>query len=181
MICRFCRSEPIEEYLCNFRARNGHIFCLEYVHKILKLEWTEETCYYAACNGHLDCLIYLHENGCPWDYITCEGATEHGHLDCLEYAHKNGCPLSFITSNRLFDKRFNCLKIQHKDELFCGKDHKIFQCFRYEIDNGCAVDQEFYETIQDVNSYIERSRKSVENIYGKDIGNIVIDFLRLSR
>jgi len=200
MICRFCLSDSSPEPeqirfsqatyeevcfsgLCDAAARRGHVFCLEHSH-FLGAKWDEDTCYYAAKCGNLNCLIYLHEHGCPWDCMTCIGAAREGHLDCLMYAHKNGCPLYYEdlctceASSPGRDEDMKCLKIIHEETWKCS--HKMFECFRYAVDNGCVISSETLEIIREINSYIERSRNQIEEIFGKDIGNMIIDMLRIS-
>jgi hypothetical protein len=80
------------KFTCEIAAENGHLGCLEYVHKNGS-PWDNWTCFYAAKYNHIECLKYAHENGCDWDKNTCETAVKHGHLYCLMYACENGCPL----------------------------------------------------------------------------------------
>jgi len=85
--CKKCKN-------INDATRNGHIKCLERLHKLgckRYYDW-DLACQNAAMNGHLDCLQYAHKNGCPWNERTCTYAARNGHLDCLQYARKNGCP-----------------------------------------------------------------------------------------
>ena len=76
-------------------AENGHLNCLDYLHKI-GLDWDEFTCAWAALGGHLDCLMYAREKGCPWDKRTCAWAAEYGQLECVRYAHENNCPCEHL-------------------------------------------------------------------------------------
>jgi hypothetical protein len=52
----------------------------------------EEAIWAAAKNGHLECLKYLHKIGCPWNERAIRGAANNGQLECLKYLHVNGYP-----------------------------------------------------------------------------------------
>jgi hypothetical protein len=52
----------------------------------------EYACEYAAREGHLDVLKYLHENDCPWDSFACYRAHEYDRIDCLNYLIEQKCP-----------------------------------------------------------------------------------------
>ena len=52
----------------------------------------EYACEYAAREGHLDVLKYLHENDCPWNFMACRWAHLNNHNDCLNYLIEQKCP-----------------------------------------------------------------------------------------
>ena len=51
-------------------------------------------CWLAAKNGHLDCLKFLHKVAkAPWDSRAVEIAFKENESECLHYLLNNGCPL----------------------------------------------------------------------------------------
>jgi hypothetical protein len=168
---------------CVVAVMGGHLNCLQYAHEH-GCPWNKEVCKTAAEYGHLDCLKYLHENGCPWDERTCTAAME-GHLDCLKYAHENGCPWNKETYKRGCWCYIECLK--YACENGCPfpsfiddypwtipLDPDIVQAILYK---GNQITPMFCIALEKYNN--EQEHEILRDFYGTDIGNLIIDFLRL--
>jgi ankyrin repeat protein len=75
-------------------AGYGHLHILEYLVEIGfdEFEFEKDACFRAAKNGHLDCLKFLHKVAkAPWDSRAVESALLK--RKCLHYLLDNNCPL----------------------------------------------------------------------------------------
>jgi len=95
--CKNCEN-------CFTAAMNGHVKCLEYLHKN-GCSLDKKDYYNAAYGDHLECLEYLHKNECPLDINTCDDAAKYDNLECLKYAHENGYPKTCCNSIEFCTKR----------------------------------------------------------------------------
>ncbi|CAL6289734.1 PREDICTED: similar to predicted protein [Bathycoccus prasinos] len=62
---------PVDEWTCQFAARNGHLECLKYLREEAKAPWDYEVLHFAHAKKHLECLRYAIEKKCPtWSDYT---------------------------------------------------------------------------------------------------------------
>jgi hypothetical protein len=182
--------------LCDKASWNGQLTCLKWLHENGH-PWSTTTIRYAVYQRQLECLVYLHENGCPWDEGAVHSGVEnylndlphHYHdnrsyeiqhekdLECLIYLGENGCP--FYIEPQWYD---------NSDAMFPSVYMKIWssnhQRYRkwiigYFPEHEDALSEQSkhkYNTILEE----ETGKKSIEDWFGKDIGNYIMELILFS-
>jgi hypothetical protein len=150
--------------LCLHAAMEGQESSLKFIIERVGApkEWISSTCAVTAHEGHLTCLEYLHKHGCPVDeqvscsaaeggqleclkfamkhtkpvYEILESAARNGHLDCLRYAYEHGCPLEEGLLNAAVESKTdlsiwpNCIDYLHYDLGFAWDEETCIRAAR---------------------------------------------------
>ena len=150
--------------LCLHAAMEGQESSLKFIIERVGApkEWISSTCAVTAHEGHLTCLEYLHKHGCPMDeqvscsaavrgqleclkfamkhtkpvYEILESAARNGHLDCLRYAYEHGCPLEEGLLNAAVESKTdlsiwpNCVDYLHYDLGFAWDEETCIRAAR---------------------------------------------------
>ena len=80
-------TNPLNEDLCTYAARGGHLHVLEWLRE-RGCRWNEYACAYAARGGHLHVVEWLREMGCPCDHTTISYAALAGNIHVMEWLHE---------------------------------------------------------------------------------------------
>jgi len=113
---------PIDAYVCESAALNGHLEILKYLREEVKAPWDSSTAVCAAQSGHLHILEYLVERKYDqFDTWACKNAAMNGQLDCLKFLHETA------------KAPWNSEAVREAHE----NDHP--ECVQYLLDNNCPL------------------------------------------
>jgi len=139
--------------LCLYAASEGQEISLKFIIERVGApkEWISSTCAIAAHEGHLTCLEYLHKHGCPMDeQVSCSAAVR-GQLECLKFAMKHTKPVYEILESAARNGHLDCLRYGYMN--YCPLEEGLLNaaaenviddidCIRYLALTGLAWDEE---------------------------------------
>ena len=139
--------------LCLHAAMEGQESSLKFIIERVGApkEWISSTCAVAAHEGHLTCLEYLHKHGCPMDeQVSCSAAVR-GQLECLKFAMKHTKPVYEILESAARNGHLDCLRYGYMN--YCPLEEGLLNaaaenviddidCIRYLALTGLAWDEE---------------------------------------
>jgi len=152
-ICIKFKNKTKEGDMIKVLAREGHIECIKYLHKI-GWKLSKEAANQAVTYGHLECLkyIYQHKDECGFTTGSAQlsiTAAKGGHLDCLEFLFENklqwwSYAVCFYAAR---EGKLECVKYGHKNGASLGPalayiaaTHGHLDCLKYLHENGCTMD-----------------------------------------
>jgi hypothetical protein len=138
----------------------------------------KEVCIWAVLCNRLDFFMYSYEHGAPLSSEIYKQCTDIPHYNCLKYAIDNNCP---VGDDVLFDKNYGMFEDGYYDKLYSNKQvDETYMCFELLKQKNIDVnlDDKFVKIIGNTNLKAENIRKVIQDEFGKDIGNIIIRFLK---